>query len=170
MAEVQKHGFVFEEWVKEIFKVAHLASKSFILIVGRWEQIEKRKKFISIDEVKVTPAILKKMKGNISLNEIIKFDKKIRSFPAGKKGQQLGSKFAAQWKAERKHRMGLLNISAKLDSKNQRRIQCNLNYKNYRQIFGEPCMKTVLRNKKFTVEMNHGPRIFKKKSNLNLKA
>ncbi len=202
MAEVQKHGFAFENWVKTIFKVAHLvskytqewdiagkipvsiktagfrnalefgstvriwsATKPFLLIVGRWKQNGNAKNIISIDEIKITPVLLKKMKGNISLSEIKEFDKKIKSFPAGKEGQKQGIKFATEWKKARADRLGLLTITHKIDSKTQRRIQCNLNYKNYVKLFGEPCNKINLRGKKFDIEMNFGPRTFKSKLN-----
>ncbi len=107
--------------------------------------------------------ILKKMRGDILAEEIKEFDKKIKNFPAGKVGQKHGIEFAKKWKAERKDRMGLLTITHKIDSKAQRRIQCNLNYNNYIKLFGAPSMKTEFRGHRFIQEINHGPRIFNEK-------
>ena len=97
-------------------------NETFTLVVGRWEQVGFKKIIRSIDEIDITPEILKKMRGNISLEEIKNFDKKIKTFPAGKVGQKQGIEFARMWKTERKDRIGLLTITHKIDSKNQRRI------------------------------------------------
>lgn len=199
MAEVQNHGFVFENWVKKVLGVDKLATnytqkwdvpgetpisvkfmgltnalefgstvriweinEPFTLVVGRWEQVGNQKIVKSIDEITITPAILKKMRGDISLEQIKEFDKLIKKFPAGKRGQEEGIAFAKKWKAERENKMGLLTITHKIDSKNQRRIQCNLNYNNYVELFGEPSMKTEFRGKSFSQSINHGPRTFNK--------
>jgi len=138
-------------------------NKTFTLVVGRWEQVGFKKIIRSIDEIDITPEILKKMRGNISLEEITNFDKKIKTFPAGKVGQKQGIEFARMWKAERKDRIGLLTITHKIDSKNQRRIQCNLNYNNYVKLFGVPPMKAEFRGHEFIQEIDHGPRVFNEK-------
>lgn len=200
MTEVQNHGFIFENWVKRILGVEHLAHRytqkwdvpgetpvsvkcmglknalefgstvriweittPFTLVVGRWTQAGSKKIIKSIDEIDITLEILKKMTGDITLDEIKEFDKKITNFPAGKFGQAQGSAFAKKWKAERKKRVGLLTITHKIDSKNQRRIQCNLNYNNYVKLFGPPSMKTEFRGHKFVQEIEHGPRVFNKR-------
>lgn len=135
-------------------------NETFTLVVGRWQQVGSKKLIRSIDEIDITPEILNKMRGNISLEEIRDFDKKIKRFPAGKIGQKQGIEFANKWKVERKDRIGLLTITHKIDSKKQRRIQCNLNYSNYIKLFGVPPMKIEFRGHKFIQEINHGPRIF----------
>ena len=197
MSEVQKHGFIFEEWVKNILGVSHLATnytqkwdvagkdpvsvkfmgeknalefsstvriweiqENFILVIGRWRQVGNKKKVVSIDEIKITKNILNKMRGDISMDEIKEFDKKIKTFPAGKLGQFEGITFAKKWKKDRKDRMGLLTITHKIDSKTQRRIQCNLNYKNYIKLFGEPSMSNIYRSHIFDFDIEHGPRKF----------
>jgi hypothetical protein len=137
--------------------------ESFTLIVGRWVQVGSRKIVRSIDEIEITPEILEKMKGGISIEEIKEFDQKIKSFPAGKLGQKDGIAFAKIWKSERRNRMGLLTITHKIDSKDQRRIQCNLNFKNYLELFGPPSKKIELRGIIFNQQISHGPRKFNKK-------
>jgi hypothetical protein len=200
MTEVQNHGFIFEEWVKDILGVRKLAynytqkwdipsetpvsvkcmgltnalefgstvriweiNETFTLVVGRWEQVGLKKIIRSIDEIDITPEILNEMRGSITLEEIREFDKKIKKFPAGKIGQKNGIEFAKKWKLERKTKMGLLTITHKIDSKTQRRIQCNLNYNNYIKLFDSPSMKTRFRGREFLQEINHGPRIFNEK-------
>lgn len=199
MAEVQNHGFVFENWIKKVLKVDKLATnytqkwdvsgetpisvkfmgltnalefgstvriweieEKFTLVLGRWKQVENKKIVRSIDEIDIRPDDLNEMKGKITLEEIKEFDKLIKSFPAGKGGQKQGITFAKKWKEERKNRIGLLTITHKIDSKNQRRIQCNLNFNNYVKLFGQPSMKVKFRGVKFDQEINHGPRTFNK--------
>jgi hypothetical protein len=138
-------------------------NETFTLVIGRWEQVGFKKIIRSIDEIDITPKILKKMRGDISLEEIKKFDKKIKTFPAGKVGQKQGIEFAKMWKTERKDKIGLLTITHKIDSKNQRRIQCNLNYNNYIKLFGQPSKKYEFRGHIFNQEIDHGPRKFNDK-------
>jgi hypothetical protein len=134
----------------------------FTLVIGRWQQVKDKKIVQSIDEIQITLNHLKLMKGLITLEEIKEFDKKIKRFPAGKEGQKQGIAFAKEWKNERKERLGLLTITHKIDSKNQRRIQCNINYNNYVKLFGEPSMLVEFRGVKFEQEINHATRIFNK--------
>lgn len=136
-------------------------NETFTLVVGRWQQVGNKKIIKSIDEINITPEILRKMRGNISLREVRDFDKKIKSFPTGKDGQRKGIKFTKCWKAERKNRMGLLTITHKIDSKNQRRIQCNLNFKNYVKLFGVPPVTADFRGHFCDQVIDHGPRKFK---------
>ena len=137
--------------------------ETFTLVIGRWKQVGLQKIIISINEIDLRPDDLSKMKGKITLEEIKEFDKKIKSFPAGKEGQKAGIAFANKWKKDRKDRIGLLTITHKIDSKSQRRIQCNLNYKNYIQLFGKPSAKAEFRGHVFSNFIDHGPRIFHKK-------
>jgi len=198
MAEVQEHGFIFENWIKKILHVDHLASNytqkwdipgelpisvkcmgvrnalefgsaermwkidnDFLLIVARWTQDGPHKLIISIDELLFNAEILKKLRGNITLEELRAFDARIRLFPPGRPGQEDGSKFADKWKKTNAHRMGLLNIAAKLDSKTQRRVQCNLNYSNYVKLFGEPSGNLTFRGHKFEQAIKSCARTFK---------
>ncbi len=139
-------------------------NKPFTLIIGRWEQVENKKIVRSIDEIDITPEVMSKMCGDITLEKIKEFDKKIKKFPAGKRGQKEGIEFAKKWMSQRKDKMGLLTITRKIDSKNQRRIQCNLNYNNYIKLFGKPSFKTEFRGKNFAQKIDHCARTFNKKS------
>lgn len=200
MSEVQKHGFIFEEWIKEVLGVDNLAynytqkwdvpgeipvsvkcmgmtnalefgstvriweiDEPFTIVIGRWEQRGTTKIIRSIDEITITLNILRRMRGSITIEELRNFDARIKRFPAGEDGQIAGIAFAKAWKRERENRMGLLTITHKIDSKDQRRIQCNLNYTNYVKIFGEPSMKVKFRGHEFTEMIAHGPRVFKNK-------
>lgn len=115
MTEVQEHGFIFENWIKQILNLDHLASNytqkwdipgelpisvkcmgefnalefssaermweinsDFLLVVARWKQIGSNKIIISIDELLFNKAILKKLRGDITLDELRAFNDKIK--------------------------------------------------------------------------------------------
>jgi len=141
-------------------------NEPFTLVIGRWKQVDFQKIVVGIDEITINLSDLAKMRGKITLEEIKDFDKRIKSFPPGKEGQKNGIEFARKWKMERKDRLGLLTITHKIDSKNQRRIQCNLNSKNYLKLFGESSKKPEFRGHIFSDAINHGPRKFNKKNEI----
>lgn len=197
MTEVQNHGFIFEDWVKDVLGVRELASnytqkwdvpgetpvsvkcmgltnalefgstvriweinETFTLVIGRWQQVGNKKIIKSIDEIDIRPSDLAELRGAITLEEVKELDAVVKSFPPGKQGQKAGIEFSKKWKIDRKDRMGLMTITHKIDSKSQRRIQCNLNYNNYIKLFGKPSMKVEFRGKIFDQEIDHGPRQF----------
>jgi hypothetical protein len=137
-------------------------NKPFLLIVGRWEQAGNIKKIVSIDELMIREDILKKLKGNLTLEELKEFNSKIISFPAGKEGQREGIIYAKKWKKEHADKIGLITITHKIDSKNQRRLQCNINYKNYLKIFGEPSWNPTFRGQLFEEVIISSSRVFNK--------
>ena len=133
----------------------------FLLIIGRWEQIGEIKKIVSIDEIFVDNNILKQLKGKLTIEELKEFNKKITSFPAGKKGQEEGINYAKKWKEENNKKIGLITLTHKIDSKNQRRLQCNINYQNYVKLFGEPSWQGIFRGHSFEEEIKSASRTFK---------
>ena len=136
--------------------------KPFLLIIGRWKQIEEIKKIVSIDEIFIDEIILKKLKGDLTLNELKDFNSRIISFYFGKEGQTEGINYARKWKRENKHKIGMITITHKIDSKNQRRLQCNINYKNYLKLFGKPFNKPIFRGNLFQEKINSLSRKFNK--------
>ncbi|MFC1514483.1 hypothetical protein ACFL5X_01105 [Candidatus Omnitrophota bacterium] len=199
MAEVQKHGFIFEDWIKTILGVDRLASNytqkwdipgerpisvkcmgehnalefssaermwridsDFLLIVARWRQVGQDKMIVSIEELLFNDDILKKLRGDITRDELCVFDARIKRFPPGKSGQAEGIAYAKQWKRDNAHKIGLLTITHKIDSKSQRRVQCNLNYSNYVQLFGEPSGNLTFRGHTFNQTIKSGSRTFNK--------
>lgn len=135
--------------------------RPFLLIVGRWEQVGSIKKIISIDEILINEEILKKLKGTLTLKELKNFNSNIISFPAGKDGQKEGIAYANKWKAENDYKIGLITITHKIDSKNQRRLQCNVNYQTYVKLFGKPSGKPIFREHLFEGDIKSASRVFK---------
>lgn len=137
--------------------------KPFLLIIGRWKQKGNFKEVISIDEILFTKEIMNKLKNDLTIKELKEFNRKIISFPSGKEGQKEGSAYAKKWKQENKDKIGLITITHKIDSKNQRRVQCNINYKNYLNLFGSPSKNISFRNNSFNAQIKSGQRTFNKK-------
>jgi hypothetical protein len=134
----------------------------FLVVVARWIQLGHHKIITSIDELIFNDRIMKELRGDITLNELRAFNNKIKSFPPGRPGQLAGSAFAEEWKSVNNHKMGLLNIAAKLDSKAQRRVQCNLSYSNYVKLFGKPSGSLIFRGHKFDQAIKSSSRTFNK--------
>ena len=133
------------------------------LIVGRWYQEGAFKKIISIDEYILNLERLNIMKGAILAEEICEFDNKLKIFSGGKDGQILAQVYAEKWKAEHKDRFGVLNIAPKIDSKNQRRVQCDLSYNKLIKLFGNISMKPIFRGVEFIEMFKSEQRKFNKR-------
>ncbi len=110
------------------------------LIVGFYLQEQEHKKFFLIYE---WPGIEKSkfelLKGDLSEKIVFDFEQKIKEFAAGKHGP------ARIWASQRnqeikaKYKTNIL-LHPKIDSKNQRRLQCSVKIKDLIEICGQPQM------------------------------
>lgn len=171
MAERQIHGFRFEERVKEILEVnehkpynsswdiGDSVSVKFIsstgtidmgsvvrifeaLERGNWTMVLGRhtnKVCDNVYELFFNKSICDDLMGQLTLEDVTEFDNAIKSFGEGLHNEARA--YAKNWKQENKHKMGLLTIQPKIDSKRQRRVQCGINKTNLAKLFGEltPC-------------------------------
>jgi hypothetical protein len=165
MAERQAHGFRFEQKIKDILDVNEVKSYTskwdigdsisikFIssrgtidmgsvvrifeaLERGNWTMILGRhtdKVCDAVYELFFTEEICKKLMGDLTLQDVVEFDNAIKSFGPGKHNEARA--YAKAWKEENKHKMGMLTIQPKIDSKNQRRVQCGINRTNLEKLF-----------------------------------
>lgn len=107
----------------------HVSSKNFKMIVGCWKQISVDKKiYKEIYEFDFTPSKLDVIFGDVPKNELLDFRNYVCSIPSGKEAQMANRRL---WKEKRnqilqRYKLGLIKIDAKIDSKNQRRVQCSL--------------------------------------------
>lgn len=103
--------------------------KGFKLIVGVWKQsTSDTKTYHTIYEFDIRKTDFEILWNNISRKEICKFVDYVRNIPSGKKAQQDNR---ALWKQKRQKiydtcGKGIVDIAAKIDSKNQRRVQCSI--------------------------------------------
>lgn len=114
----------------DILRFLNHSEKGFKLIVGIWKQSTSDvKTYHTIYEFDIRKADFKLMWGNIPRKEIENFVDYVRSIPSGKKAQQENRDL---WKQKRQkiydaYDRGIVDIAAKIDSKNQRRVQCSIN-------------------------------------------
>lgn len=99
---------------------------SFRMVIGRYAQFTNRKVFGEIAELVLDPSLADALIGSVSLDEVASLHEAIslRAFPAGEHNRARAHAKAAV--ARLKPRLGLLVLNPKIDSKNQRRLQCSL--------------------------------------------
>lgn len=213
MAEVQRHGFDFENWVKETFfaecevkysekwdipKEANCSEiipedfrnlpvsiktckygapigfgdalrqfnnkEDFLLIVGFWKQDGEYKNFVAVEGVKVTVKAWKNLFLPLDSNDLISLDSTIKNTSLHYSEVR---KLAKQLKNSDKFKQTKIVLNPKIDSKNQRRLQCSLPFRIFWNDFvgKEPYqnLNCTLFNKKIPNPFISGKRIFKPK-------
>ena len=109
--------------------IRHSRDDEFTMVVGAWQQISPEvKRYNTIYEFNITPADYVKLWDRITEQVVRPFVEYVKSIPAGKEGQMANRK---EWKQRRQaiydtYGQGLCAIDAKIDSKNQRRVQCSI--------------------------------------------
>lgn len=109
----------FRESIKE---------NKFKIIVGSYNQCGIYKEFYNITEYYINKNCRNFLIGEVPDNIINDFIDYVKAIPKGKKGQQDNKKI---WQIKRNeivnnYNCGILSINAKIDSKNQRRVQGSL--------------------------------------------
>lgn len=119
-------------------------TRSFSMILARHTT-----NIISVDVYNFSEDIINELKGSITLEEVEQATNmlSISNFPIGQ--HEDARKYFKEWKAKYKNKMGLLTFTGKVDSKSQRRWQCNINYTNWLTLFGKPSYNTVLKGYDF---------------------
>lgn len=107
----------------------HCRDGEFIMVVGAWYQITPEiKRYDCIYEFTITPTDYAKLWDRITEEAVQPFVDYVRSIPPGKEAQMANRR---EWKQRRQaiydtYGQGLCAIDAKIDSKNQRRVQCSV--------------------------------------------
>lgn len=98
---------------------------SFKMIVGAYRQEGDEKCVWQIYEFNITADEWSILKGNLDLELIANFNQKIKSYPIGKHSE--GRKYSRDFKKKMNEKYNsFLKINPKIDSKNQRRLQCSI--------------------------------------------
>lgn len=95
------------------------------MIVGVYRQDGKTKVFHTEYEFYITPDDYEKLWGDMNYELVEQYVNKIKSIPKGKDGQTAYQCVAESWKSEVESKTALFKINPKVDSKNQRRVQCS---------------------------------------------
>jgi hypothetical protein len=109
--------------------IRHCRDDEFIMVIGAWRQISPTvKRYNTIYEFKITPTNYTKLWDRITEEAVKPFIDYVKSIESGKSAQMANRKL---WKERRQeiyntYGQGLCTIDAKIDSKNQRRVQCSI--------------------------------------------
>jgi len=102
-------------------------SRPFLMIVGFWRQHSAEQKwFEEIGWARFSVSSWQTLWGELTLEELGELDAKIKSFGPDKHKE--ARQFAKNWKAAHQ-KLSHIVINPKIDSRNQRRIQCSLPFK-----------------------------------------
>jgi len=109
--------------------IRHARDDEFTMVVGAWRQITPEvKRYDTIYEFNIRPADYPTLWAGITEEAVRPFVEYVKSIPPGKEAQLANRKL---WKQHRQaiydtYGQGLCAIDAKIDSKNQRRVQCSI--------------------------------------------
>jgi hypothetical protein len=103
-----------------------MEEKEYRLIVGCYTQQENNKVFHTEYEFYITPDDYSKLWGSMTYEKVKTFVDFVKSIPDGKEAQKntLKDRKLLQEQVQCKH--SLMKINPKVDSKNQRRVQCSV--------------------------------------------
>lgn len=100
--------------------------KEYRLIVGCYNQVGKEKVFHTEYEFFIKPENYSTLWGSMVYEEVEAFVNYVKSIPHGKDGQQNTLQERKEWQKKVQCNDALFIINPKVDSKNQRRVQCSL--------------------------------------------
>lgn len=100
--------------------------EDFRLLICKYIQIGNIKRFVEFHEIIITPKILNFLKGDINLKIIEDFHNTLKNFETGRHID--ARKYAKEHNTTIKNKYkSLVQLNPKIDSKNQRRLQCSIN-------------------------------------------
>lgn len=102
-----------------------MGQKEYNLIVGCYNQKGGNKIFHTQYEFFITSDDTPKLWGNMTYEQIERFVNFVRAIPSGKEGQKNTLKERNILKEQIQCKNSLMKINPKVDSKNQRRVQCS---------------------------------------------
>lgn len=141
---MQIKSFKFNSKTIEFGSIVRMFNKNenFILVLVGYEQEENVKKVVFSDCLLITKENLNKLRGGLNLNTIIELDEKIKTF---KQGNHENARIWAKEMKKIHNSHTNFDIRFKIDSKNQRRIQCALKLNDlYENIEKELILKNQL--------------------------
>lgn len=101
-------------------------SKTFTIILLKYKQIEEQKQIQEIIEINYNTKLKNILFGDIPRKVLVGYVDYIKSIPSGKVSDDIKQKYIiCKHKMQTTYNM-YINISPKVDSKNQRRVQCSI--------------------------------------------
>ena len=102
-----------------------MVEDDYNIVVGLWKQSGDNKIFHTEYTFNIKPEDMVKLWGNMKYEDVKDFDSFIKSIPAGKEAQQTTKAERTSRKKTLADKNALMVIHPKVDSKNQRRVQCS---------------------------------------------
>lgn len=100
--------------------------EEFRLLICKYAQVGKIKRFIEFHEIIITPKILNFLKGDLDLKIIEDFHNTLKTFQIGQHKE--ARKYAKEHnKILKNEYSSYIQLNPKIDTKNQRRLQCSIN-------------------------------------------
>lgn len=96
------------------------------IVVGKYEQLIDEKVFNEIHEVIIRTEYREALLGQITESKVTEFHDGLRDYGAGKEQQRLAQIWAKGLKQQLSELKGVVELNPKIDSKNQRRLQCSI--------------------------------------------
>ena len=96
-------------------------------IIGRWNQeTRKSKRFHTEYEVVIKPEDYSLLWGTLTYEEVEEYVNYVKAIPHGEEGQEQGKLVWDPWVTRLRKKRGLFQINTKVDSDDQRRVQCSM--------------------------------------------
>ncbi len=102
-----------------------MVEDDYNIVVGLWKQSGDNKIFHTEYTFNIKPEDMVKLWGNMKYEDVKEFDSFIKSIPSGKEAQQATKAERTSRKKTLADKNALMVIHPKVDSKNQRRVQCS---------------------------------------------
>lgn len=103
-----------------------MQEKEYRLIIGCYTQQGNNKVFHTEYEFYITPEDYSKLWGNMTYKEVEKFVNFVKAIPPGKQAQKETLEERKNLQEQVQCKKSLIKINPKVDSKNQRRVQCSV--------------------------------------------
>ena len=102
-----------------------MVEDDYKIVIGLWKQSGDNKIFHTEYTYNIKPEDMVKLWGNMKYEDVKEFDSFIKSIPSGKDAQQATTAERTLRKKAIADKNALMVIHPKVDSKNQRRVQCS---------------------------------------------
>ncbi len=103
-------------------------NEEFVLIVGFWKQSGSAKNFVAVEATKISIETWRKLWNPLSLENLLELDALIKDYQMHYKTVREQAK---AMKSSSPFNSAMMVLNPKVDSKNQRRLQCSLPFRTF---------------------------------------
>lgn len=96
------------------------------ILIGKYSQKDELKEFESIHEIILREYSISDLLGDISESEINNFHERLKTFGPGPSNAKQARNWAHEHKNNLHKKRGIVKLNPKIDTRNQRRLQCSV--------------------------------------------